>query len=431
MANVIISPNMNLPIPITGQDPGPDYANQVNNSLNIVDGHNHEPGSGVQITPGGLDINSDLTFLSNNATALRSVRFAPQMTNLSGASDIGCLYESGVDLWYNDGSGNQVRITASGNVAGTPGSISNLTPPASVSYSSVSQTFTFQSDTSTAGNLDAGSITLRNLTASSPGITLSPPSGLASSFTLTLPTLPAANLPVSLSTGGILSAAAVTYAQLSTQVQQFLNTQPQVTVYSSAGTGSYTTPTNPSPLYLEVEVIGGGGGGGAYTDGSVGGDSLITGVCFTSGGAGGRGTSAQSGGAGGGATASSPPFYGIAVPGSYGAPGSFIGGGGASGGQGAASPVGGAGSGGSIGDAGVNGSTGSGGGGGSTTTSSTGSGGGGGSGGYCKGLILGSIASSYSWQVGNGGPGSSGSGSILAGGNGGDGLIIIKAYFGA
>lgn len=197
---------MNLPIPVVGVDPGPDYATDLNSCLTIIDTHNHSSGSGVQITPSGLNINIDLPISNNNITGAKSVRFQPQSVALGGSSDKGCLYEVVSDLYYNDASGNQIRITQSGAVAGTPGSISNLVAPASASYVSGSLTFVWQSDVNTAANLDAGSIIVRNLTASSNGITISPPVSLASDYTITLPALPASQKFMTLDASGNISA---------------------------------------------------------------------------------------------------------------------------------------------------------------------------------------------------------------------------------
>lgn len=198
---------MNLPVPEVGISPGPDYATSVDNCLTIIDSHTHAPGSGVQVTPEGLNINADLSVNVNNLTLVRTVRFQSQPALLSAAADIGCLYESGVDLYFNDGSGNQVRITQSGGVAGTPGSISNLTSPASASYVSASQTFVFQSDANTAANIDGGSFILRNIVANSNGLTLSPPNALASSYTITLPTLPVSSKILTIGSTGTIAAA--------------------------------------------------------------------------------------------------------------------------------------------------------------------------------------------------------------------------------
>src|SRR4051812_20022083 len=108
MSNVNISPNMSLPVPVVGVDPGPDWALNINVALTLLDQHDHSPGKGVSITPLGMNISSDLSFAQNNATMLRSARFASQSAALAGASDLGCLYEVGNELYYNDGLGNQV-----------------------------------------------------------------------------------------------------------------------------------------------------------------------------------------------------------------------------------------------------------------------------------------------------------------------------------
>lgn len=184
---------MNLPVPVVGVEQGPDWATQINNCMALIDSHTHTTGSGVPINPSGLDINADLTFAGNNATLLRSARFQNQASTLSGVADLNCAYSSGAggDLYYNDGSGNQIRLTQSGAVAGTPGSISNLVSPASAAYVAASQTFVWQSAANTAANLDCGSVIFRNITASSYGLTLTPPAALALNYTITLPAIPA------------------------------------------------------------------------------------------------------------------------------------------------------------------------------------------------------------------------------------------------
>lgn len=206
MANTIASPNMNLPIPVVGVDPSPQWAQDVNSSLTIIDGHNHTAGYGVPIPPAGLNINADLTFNAQNATNLRSARFFPQLSPLSGPTDIGCLYESGVDLYFNDGSGNQIRITQSGGLAGVSGSIANLTSPASATYVALSQTFVWQSAANTPANMDNASVILRNLVANSKGLTLNPPNAMGSDYSITLPSLPAAQQIMTLDNSGNMAA---------------------------------------------------------------------------------------------------------------------------------------------------------------------------------------------------------------------------------
>lgn len=202
----ILTPNMLLPEPTVGGELAPNWAILLNNSLTIIDSHNHASGSGVQINPNGLNINADLPINSNNILTVRSIRFTP--STVGGAADLGCIYESGVDLWYNDANGNKIQLTANGGIAGTSGSIAGLTSPASATYVSGNQTFVWQSAASTPANLDAASIILRNLAASSKGLTLAPPAAMGANYTLVLPALPGAAAFVTLDTSGNLGTIA-------------------------------------------------------------------------------------------------------------------------------------------------------------------------------------------------------------------------------
>jgi microcystin-dependent protein len=217
MATNTISPNMSLVIPVVGQEVGPTWAFDLNASLNILDGHTHLPGSGVQITPDAMNINSDLPLNQNNLITARSARFTAQTSPLALATDRASIYVSGADLYYNDTSGNQVRITQSGNVAGTPGSIANLVSPASAAFVAGNQTFVFQSAANTPGNVDGGAFIFRNLTANSKGVTVLPPSSLSADYSLTLPTIPASQKIMTLDASGNMSAP---YSLDNTSIQQ-------------------------------------------------------------------------------------------------------------------------------------------------------------------------------------------------------------------
>lgn len=206
-AQVNVSPDMNLPIPIPGVTSGPNWATDIVASLNQIDSHNHSFGQGVQIQPNGLDISSDLSFLSNNATALRSVIFTPQSAPLAATSpDVGSIYVAGNELYYNDATGgHQVKITTNGSVNAGAGSITGL-PSGTAGVSYAGGTYTFQSATNTSANIDAGSYILRNATASSKGITLQPTLALAADYSITLPTLPAATSFLTMDTLGNINA---------------------------------------------------------------------------------------------------------------------------------------------------------------------------------------------------------------------------------
>lgn len=205
-----MTPYMDLDLPTVSATVGPDWASDLNTALTVVDAHDHTSGSGVQVPSAGIDINADLTFNDDyNAIDLRSTRFDAQGSALGEVTDIGCLYVAGVDLYYNDGNGNQIQLTAGGALnAASIGGIGGdyTTSDASVFYTSASQKFTFWQDTNTAANMDMGPILLRKTSASSAAITIQPAAGLASGWTLTLPTAaPASTSFVAIDSSGNLS----------------------------------------------------------------------------------------------------------------------------------------------------------------------------------------------------------------------------------
>ena len=262
MANITVSSNMNLPIPVTGVDPGPDYANNVNNSLNLVDAHDHSPGKGVQITPAGININVDLTMNGNNLTNSRALRLQTQGSTPSNPSDLQEMYSKGGDLYYIDGFGNNVRITQSGGIAGSPGSISGLVPPASATYVAGTSTFVFQSGTNLAANLDASSIILRNLTVGSPGLTLAPPT-LGSSYTITFPTLPvytpsySVPLPMSMDSSGNITTGPILISQMGALTSGG-PAAPLGSIAVSGSTGTFTSSAaGPTPVVTVQAVFTG------------------------------------------------------------------------------------------------------------------------------------------------------------------------------
>jgi hypothetical protein len=243
MANTTISPNMGLIIPTVAVDPGPDWANNVNASLTIIDGHNHANNSGVQINPDGLDINADLSFQDNNATNLRTTRFFPQGSPLSLPSDIGCLYESGVDLYYNDGSGNQIRITQGGAVTGATGTITGL-PSGTAGASYSGGVFSFNAASTTYANINVASVVLSNSSPSSNQLTLQPPSSIPSSYSITLPALPGTASLLSMDTSGNIGttmtaalADTVGVAMDATGANAVANSRTRTTGSSTVGAG--------------------------------------------------------------------------------------------------------------------------------------------------------------------------------------------------
>lgn len=257
MPNTTISPNMNLIIPTVSQDPGPDWATNINADLNAIDSHNHTAGQGVQITPSGININSDLPINNNNITTARSVRFQSQSSLLSAAADLGCMYESGVDLYYNDGAGNQVRITQSGSVTGSSGTITGL-PSGTASASFSGGVFSFQSATGIPAELNIGSIIIGQQKTSGYGVTISANVSQAANYALTLPTGEPSSNPSTLTsdTSGNLSWTRLNQGTYTPTVTNVINTATLVVTsgrYFVAGnvcyvSGSLTMVATPNQL---------------------------------------------------------------------------------------------------------------------------------------------------------------------------------------
>lgn len=204
MANVNISPNMLLPVPVPTQDPGPDWANNIYACLySQLDAHDHSSNKGVQITPAGMNINVNLPFQSNSATGLLSTSYTPQSSPLSAGSFPAAVYVSGVDLFYNDTSGHQIQITSGGAVNATSSGISSGTATASF----VSSVLVVNANTNTPANIQGGSIFLGNNVVNSKYLELSPPNAMAANYQLILPSLPASPSFLQVDTSGNITAS--------------------------------------------------------------------------------------------------------------------------------------------------------------------------------------------------------------------------------
>lgn len=198
---------MNLPVPVVGQEAGPQYATDINNCMSLIDSHTHASGSGVLITPNAMNINADLSMSNNNLTNINSARFAALGSPIVATPpDVDCLYVSGVDLYYNDGNGNQVRITQGGGVTSGNGSISGLVPPASASYNGGTGTFIWQQDANIAANMDGGTYLLRNSSVSSNAISITAPNSLPADYDVIFPsTLPTVQSYLTIDSSGNLA----------------------------------------------------------------------------------------------------------------------------------------------------------------------------------------------------------------------------------
>lgn len=261
MADVVTT-NMNLTVPTVSTTVGPTYATEINADFSLIDSHDHSNGKGVPVPVAGLSITTDFPIANNNLTQARSIRFTTNAAPLANPADISCGYFSGVDFYVNDASGNQIRITQSGGVAGTPGSITSLAAPASATYVSGNQTFVWQSAANTPANLDAGSVIFRNISASSFGMTMNPPAAMAANFAVTWPTLPGSTKFLTITSAGAIAVDTdvdnTTLQIVSSASSKVIGVKPAgiggtqlaaVSIQTSGNSGSFN---NNTATYLDV-----------------------------------------------------------------------------------------------------------------------------------------------------------------------------------
>lgn len=197
---------MGLNIPVVSTTPGPQYAQDVNSSLNKLDQHNHTPGQGVPIPTAALNINASLGMNNFGLLNASLINLASQaLPPISGS-----IYRNNDDLYYVDGTGANVRITQGGAVAvsGAVGFSGLPFGTASASYDNLNQSFIFQSATNTAANVDCGSVLLREISSGANAVTVSSPPALAADYTIRMPSaLPLATSAVLLTAAGDLTTS--------------------------------------------------------------------------------------------------------------------------------------------------------------------------------------------------------------------------------
>ena len=137
--------------PAVGTDTGPTWAENLNTSLDAIDGHDHSTNKGIRITPAAINVNADMEFNQNSATELKNVIFDSSVTAATTAYSV---YQASGNLYWRNGSGTAVQITTGSSVNAGAGSISGMTSTdAGVTYADGSKTFNFFTD---SGNEDYG-----------------------------------------------------------------------------------------------------------------------------------------------------------------------------------------------------------------------------------------------------------------------------------
>jgi hypothetical protein len=158
--------------------------NKVITNFQDVDAHDHTTGNGAKITVGALNINADLPLNNNSVVDVVSAIFVNQPSPLT--TSFGLYVENG-DLVYRS-STQKVPITANGNslaVVSSPGSISGMSAPQSVSYNSGSYRF-FQ-NLNIYGLLQSGGLSITSDTTPNPTNFVTLKANPTTGYNLTLP----------------------------------------------------------------------------------------------------------------------------------------------------------------------------------------------------------------------------------------------------
>lgn len=204
------TPFMTLTLPDVGAGgtPGTTWASYLNTALTTIDLHDHTSGKGTQVPTAGLSIDADLDF---NTNGILDTEFVQLSTLVAKPTPTVTLYSKGVDLYFQDGSGNEVRITQSAALAGSAssgfGGDYGLGDELAT-YSDLTKTYSFLQDTSPSvpAKLYSADISIGEATTSPNVITIKSPTSLAASYNLTLPTaLPASTKKLQVSSSGVMS----------------------------------------------------------------------------------------------------------------------------------------------------------------------------------------------------------------------------------
>jgi len=213
MSFTTVTPYMNLTLPEPTLELGPAWASELNAALFLVDSHNHTSGQGEPVPSAGLNINADVNFNGNNLTNARSIRFQNQTSPLSLSTDIGCIYESGGDFYYNNSIGQQVKITSGASLnAASIGGIGGdyVSSGALVFYTSATSSYSMTTDGTNFANLWSGALRIYPTGTSSHYVQIQAPGSLSANYILTLPTAnPSTTSLLQVSSTGVMSYAAL------------------------------------------------------------------------------------------------------------------------------------------------------------------------------------------------------------------------------
>lgn len=118
---------LSIELPEPGVTIGPEYATKLRTALlALIDDIE------AKITPDEITVNEDLSFRSSavsySAVDMKSLGLQTQSAVLASGSN-GSLFNVNGELYYRDGSGNDIAVSSSGSLAAAPGNITSTGTP--------------------------------------------------------------------------------------------------------------------------------------------------------------------------------------------------------------------------------------------------------------------------------------------------------------
>lgn len=143
---------MSLDLPVVSVTLGPTWASELNTALSLVDEHDHTSGKGKTVPSAGININANLNFNQFSPTSVKTVAFYDQGAPLA-PTFVGSIYVVSGDLYYNNGTGQSVKITDgttinAASIGGIGGDYGGVGVTALESYELGSDTYHFYEDPS-------------------------------------------------------------------------------------------------------------------------------------------------------------------------------------------------------------------------------------------------------------------------------------------
>ncbi len=244
---------MNLDLPTPSTTAGPEWAQELNDALELVDEHDHSSGRGVRITPAAININADLDCNAYAVTEVDSIQLEDRGSDISARG----VYAKSGNLFYRNTNGDSIQLTSGSSIAGASGSFTGLSSPAAATYSSGNKQFIWTFDSNKFARMANADIVLYPYDASTAytrAITLKAPAGLeaASSYSITLPTaLPGAVQWLNIDASGIVDHSSLAGTANQVNVSQ---SATAVTLSLPQDIATTSSPTFATPIVTRLTV---------------------------------------------------------------------------------------------------------------------------------------------------------------------------------